>query len=120
MRGGAVVLVALGVTGCITHWETQQGPPALVVSRTTATEFRVTRKDGTRVNVDQAHVEGDSLIGRPGPVAAWPDTSARIAIPLAEIYSIAQQEADVAASVAIGTVVTLGIFLILLRGGVSQ
>ena len=114
-RRGALLL-ALASTGCISHWQAQQGPPALVVSRTTATEFRITRKDGTRVNIDRPHVEGDSLIGRVLPVGAWPDTAARVTIPLADIHSIAEKEADVAASVAIGTVITLGIMFLLYRG----
>lgn len=113
-RGALFLTVAL--TGCVSHWQAQQGPPALVVSRSTATDFRITRKDGTRVNVDRPRVEGDSLIGRLQPVGAWPDTSARIAIPLAEIQSIAEKEADVAASVAIGTAVTLGLIFLLYRG----
>jgi len=111
-----VLFLALASTGCISHWQAQQGPPALVVSRTTATEFRITRKDGTRVNVDRPRVEGDSLIGRLEPVGAWPDTSARIAIPLADIHSIAEKEADLAASVAIGTVISLGLLFLLYRG----
>jgi len=48
-----VLLLAFGLTGCINHWQPQQGPAALVVSRSTATEFRVTRTDGTQLTVDQ-------------------------------------------------------------------
>jgi len=110
-----IVLIALLQGGCVSHWESQQGPPALVVSRSTATEFRITRKNGTRVRVDRPHLEGDSLIGRLVPVAAWPDTSARVAIPLAEIHSIAEKEADVTASVAIGTVISIGLVFLLFR-----
>ena len=42
-----------------------------------------------------------------GPRAPWPDKPPRIAIPLSDIRSIAEKEADVAASVAVGTLVTL-------------
>jgi hypothetical protein len=104
------------LSGCVSHWQAQQGPPALVVSRSTATDFRITRKDGSRVKVDRPHVEGDSLIGRLIPVRAWPDTSARKAIPLGDIHAIAEKEADVAASVAIGTGITLGLLYLLYRG----
>jgi hypothetical protein len=110
-----VLLLALGSTGCITHWQSQQGPPALVVSRSTATEFRVTRTDGTRVEVDRPHVEGDSLIGTLPPHAPWPDKPERIAIPLQEIQSVAEKEPDLAASVTLGTVITLGIIFLLAR-----
>lgn len=116
MRRRGVLLLALALTACVSHWRTQDGPTALVVTRSTGTEFRVTRKNGTRVNVDRPQVEGDSLIGRLPPMGAWPDTSARFAIPLAEIHSIAEKEADLVASIAIGTVITLGIILLLFRG----
>ena len=111
----ALLLLVPGLAGCITHWQAQQGPPALVVSRTTATEFRITRKDGTRVYVDRPQVQGDSLVGRLAPLQAWPDTSALIAIPLAQVHSIAEKEADVAASVALGTIISLGIIVLLYR-----
>jgi len=115
----ASVLFLLGLTGCMTHWQPQAGPPTLVVNRSTATQFRVTRMDGTRVNVERPRVEGDSLIGSLQPRAPWPDKPARIAIPLSDIRSIAEKEADVAASVAVGTLVTLTIMVFMIRG-ISQ
>ena len=110
-----VLLLAFGLTGCINHWQPQQGPAALVVSRSTATEFRVTRTDGTQLTVDRPLVKGDSLIGRLEPTGAWPDTSARIAIPLAEIHSVAEKEANLPANVAVGVLVTLTILAAIFR-----
>ncbi len=113
MRASLLLLACL--TGCITHWQPQAGPPALVVNRSTATQFRVTRMDGSRVNVERPRVEGDSLIASLEPTAPWPDKPARIAIPLSDIQAIAEREADLPASVAVGTLVTLTIILVLFR-----
>lgn len=114
MRAGLLFL--LGLTGCMTHWQPQAGPPALVVNRSSATQFRVTRMDGARVNVERPRIEGDSLIGSLEPTGPWPDTPGRIAIPLSDIRSIAEREADLPANVAVGTLVTLTIILFLIRG----
>lgn len=107
------LLLLAGLTGCITHWQPQAGPPALVVNRSTAMQFRVTRTDGSRVNVERPRVEGDSLIGSLEPTGPWPDTPGRIAILLSDIQSTAEKEADVTASVAIGTLITLSVILAL-------
>ena len=120
MRAGLLLLI--GLAGCINHWQPQAGPPALVVNRSSATQFRVTRRDGSRVNVERPRIEGDSLTGSLEPTGPWPDTTGRIAIPLPDIRSIDEREPDVVASVAVGTVVTLVIMFALLRegGGLSQ
>jgi hypothetical protein len=114
MRSGFLLLI--GLTGCITHWQPQAGSPALVVNRSSATQFRVTRRDGSRVNVERPRIEGDSLIGSFEPAEPWPDMPGRIAIPLSDIQSIAEREADLPANVAVGTLVTLTIILFLIRG----
>lgn len=110
------LLLLAGLTGCITHWQPQAGPPTLVVNRSSATQFRVTRMDGARVNVERPRIEGDSLIGALEPNGPWPDTPGQIAIALADIRSIDEREPDIVASVAVGTVVTLTIMLALFRG----
>ena len=118
MRAGLLLLI--GLAGCINHWQPQAGPPALVVNRSSATQFRVTRRDGSRVNVERPRIEGDSLIGSLEPSEPWPDTPGRIAIPLSGIRSIDEEEPDVVASVAVGTLVTLTIMLAVFRAGLSQ
>lgn len=113
MRAGLLLLV--GLAGCITHWQPQAGPPTLVVNRSSATQFRVTRTDGSRVNVERPRIEGDSLIGSLEPTAPWPEQPGRIAIPLSDIHAIAEREPDLTASVAVGTLVTLTVILLLFR-----
>ena len=114
----ASLLLLLGLTGCVAHWQQQAGPPVLVVNRSSATQFRVTRKDGSRVNVGAApHRRADSLVGSLEPTAPWPERPGRIAIALSDIQSIAEREANLfAASVAIGTLVTVAVILLMFRG----
>lgn len=103
------------LAGCISHWETQVAPPALVVQVSTAHEYRITRSDGSRVTLFKPNVVGDSLVGRQSPVPAWPDTASRVAIGLTDIRSIAAKEPDVMASVAVGGAVTIVGFIMLFR-----
>lgn len=110
------LLFLLGLTGCITHWQPQSGPPTLVVNRTTGTQFRVTRIDGSRVTVERPRIEGDSLIGFLEPMGPWPDAPARFAIPLSDIRAMDEKEGDLVASVAVGTLITLTILVLMARG----
>ena len=112
----ANLLLLAGLTGCISHWQAQAGPPGVVVNRSSATQFRVTRSDGTRVIVERPRILGDSLIGSLEPTAPWPGKPARIAISLSDIQSIAQKEADVTASVVLGTLISLTLTVLLSRG----
>lgn len=111
----ARLLLLLGLTGCINHWQPQEGPPALIVNRSSAPQFRVMRKDGSRVTVEHGRVEGDSLIGSLEPGGAWPAPASRVAIPLSDIQSIDEKEPDIVASVALGALVTLTLLAVLTR-----
>lgn len=115
MRAHLILLLTL--TGCISHWQSQAGPPTLVVNRSSAAQLRVLRTDGRRLTVEHARIEGDSLIGSLEPDGPWPAPAPRIAIAVADIRSIDEQEPDLVASVAVGILVTLAVLVAVIRLG---
>ncbi len=97
-----------GLTGCMTHWQPQAGPPALVVNRSSATQFRVTRMDGSAGEGRAPPHRGrqpDRLSGADRTVAghARADRDRRY-----RTFDPSQNgKPDLPASVAVGTLVTL-------------
>jgi hypothetical protein len=59
-----LVLVGLASSSC-SHWQRQWIAPALVVERDHPTILRVTRTDGTRLEIMGPTIAGDSLVGTP-------------------------------------------------------
>jgi len=69
----ALAMVALLLGGCST-WRMQGQAPATAVSTTSPPpHVRITRQDGTGLEIYRAVVQGDSLIGV-GPAVSSPDT----------------------------------------------
>lgn len=71
----SLLLVGIASSSCAT-WRRQWISPALVVERDHPTVLRVTRVDGTRVELKQPTTVGDSLIG----ASANPSSRASVAL----------------------------------------
>jgi hypothetical protein len=73
----------LGAAGC-TSWKTQSAAPADAIA--SGDHVRVTRADGSTLELTRAAVSGDSLSGH-SPAAK--DSSSRTTVPLADVQSVA-------------------------------
>jgi hypothetical protein len=88
----AAMFIQLG--GCATPkhgWQTQQATPKQVITDQTPDRVRVTKVDGTRLEIWEPHIAGDSLAGRTLPEdAVWIVGTPRpemvpVSLPLEEI-----------------------------------
>ena len=73
----------LALAGC-TSWKTQSAAPADAIAP--GDHVRITRGDGSTLDLTKATVTGDSLSGHP---SAAKDSSSRTTIPLADVKSVA-------------------------------
>ncbi len=73
----------LALAGC-TSWKTQSAAPADAIAP--GDHVRVTRADGSTLELTRASVSGDSLSGHP---SAAKDSTSRTTIPLADVQSVA-------------------------------
>src|SRR4051812_45619088 len=71
--------------GCTT-WKTQSAAPADVVAKNTGSHVRITRSDGSTLELTNAAISGDSLSGHS---TAAKDSTSRTTIPLAGVQSVA-------------------------------
>jgi hypothetical protein len=76
--------LVLVLAGCTT-WKTQSAAPADVIADR-GDHVRVTRSDGSTLELTKATVSGDSLSGHS---SAAKDSTSRVTIPLAEVQSVA-------------------------------
>jgi len=72
--------VLLALTGCATKWEVQKAPAADVIKFSDGDAYLVTRASGTQVELREARVEHDSVIGVKKDEATGPAENARLAI----------------------------------------
>ncbi len=114
-RAVAVVLACLALGGCISRWEDQQVAPRTVLETSDASDYRVTRMNGSRVLVHRPAIMGDSLVGALSPLPAWPDMPTQVAIALDDIRLVAVKQTDVVASAGAGIGITLLAFYVLVR-----
>lgn len=111
-RRGACLLAMLLLAGCATKWEVQHAPAAEVIEFSDGDEYLVTRTSGAQVQLREAKVERDSLIGVETDDPTGPALNARRAIALTDIRSIAVRKPDgVAATFWIAAVGTLVVAL---------
>ncbi len=75
----------LVLAGC-TSWKTQSAPPAEVIAGSTGDHVRVTRFDGSILELTKAAVSADSLSGH---ALGSKDSLSRTTIPLADVQSVA-------------------------------
>lgn len=73
------------LAGCTT-WKTQSAAPADVIAAKSGSHVRVTRSDGSTLELTSAAITGDSLSGHS---TAAKDPTTRVVIPLAEVQSVA-------------------------------
>ena len=101
---GSLTLGALAA-GCTT-WRTQSAAPEHVIAARNPDRVRVTRPDGSTVEMIRPLITGDTLLGsRPG--SAVNDTLARLAIPLSDVRSVAVQQVSAGRTVLLLTGVGL-------------
>lgn len=91
------------LVGC-TRWQVQEASPELVVASEPSRAFLVKRTDGSQVQVREARIVSDSLVGVELDDPSEPVVSKRVAIPVADIKSLAVREADGVATTVLLTV----------------
>lgn len=91
------------LVGC-TRWQVQEASPASVVASEPSRAFLVKRTDGSQVQVREARIVSDSLVGVELDDPSGPVVSKRVAIPVADIKSLAVREADGVATTVLVTV----------------
>jgi hypothetical protein len=111
----ATLFVLLALTGCATKWEVQKAPAADVLKFSDGDACLVTRVSGAQVELREARVDHDSLIGVKKDEATGPAENARLAIALTDVRSIAVRKPD---GVATTFWVSLaGVFAVMLAFG---
>ncbi|MGE5759541.1 MAG: hypothetical protein ACM37V_04175 [Gemmatimonadota bacterium] len=91
-RATAALLLACYLPAC-TAWHTQSTPPQQVIATKQPRKLRVVRQDGSRIELQQPRIEGDSLVGTTG--VAKPGTLLpRVAIALADVKAVEVHEGD--------------------------
>ena len=89
VRNFTLVLTALALAGC-TSLYTHPGPPRTVVREIGSPNIvRLTDKRGREVQLANAHIEGDSLVGVRSLASGE-----RVAIAIADVVSVAVGEFD--------------------------
>jgi hypothetical protein len=81
----AVMVSLLSAAAC-TSWKTQSAAPADVMREETSDRVRITRSDGSMIELIHPVLSGDSLSGR---WANTKDTSSRVSIPISDVRSVA-------------------------------
>jgi hypothetical protein len=99
--------------GACQSWSAPQAPTPKVIGAT-AGFIQITRKDGWQVELQHAEIIGDSLTGV--LVGAHPD---RIAIPVAEIQSVAVRHMNARRTIVLGIGTIAVVSLVLLATAVA-
>jgi len=85
----ATALLGFLASACMT-WKTQPAAPEHVLAEKTRDRIRVTRPDGSTIELVHPLIAGDTLSGDLPGSSAW-DSTRRIAIPLSDVRSVAVQ-----------------------------
>lgn len=109
-RWTAFLLLTCFVPAC-TGWNTQQAAPQDVVATKHPKVIKVTRSDGTKIQISSPNIEGDSLIGLRAGKAPRDSLGARVAIALSDISQVAVQQTDAAKTVVLTAGVGLAVLL---------
>ena len=100
--------------GCITHWVAQKEPAPAAIAKAPEGQLRITRRDGSHVVLEQAVIEGGSLIGHLDGTESSTGPAMRATLPLADVTTISRREIDVGASVAVGLAASATTLFVLL------
>lgn len=104
-RTTAALLLACYLPAC-TAWHTQSATPQQVVATKQPRKLRVVRQDGSRIELLQPRIEGDSLVGTTG--VSKPGTPLpRVAIALADVKAVEVHEGDAGKTLVLVGVVGL-------------
>ena len=99
------LLVAIAGTGCVA-WRTQNVTPRQLLQERSPEVIRVTTRDSAGIVVHQPRIVADSLTGHPSPLAIQ-----RIAIPVADITSVATRYRHIGKSLIAGIAIVAGVSL---------
>jgi hypothetical protein len=110
-RWTALLALTCYLPAC-TGWKTQQAAPQDVVATKHPKTIRVTRSDGTQVEIASPSIEADSIIGVRAGSAPRDSLRARVAIALSDISQVAVQQTDAAKTVVLAAGVGLAVILV--------
>jgi len=85
-RSGIACLLLLAYLPACTSWHVGTPTPAQFVETQHPKRVRVTRSDGTKMELRTPMVQGDSLLGTAGE-----DTTRQVSLPLSDVRSVAVQ-----------------------------
>ena len=86
-RATAAILLACFLPAC-TGWRTQSATPEQVMTTKHPERVRITRQDGTRVELLQPVIEADSVTGRDAGASGPDSLKPRVAVALADIRTV--------------------------------
>lgn len=104
------LLATVVLSGCATKWEVQKAPAADVIKFSDDDDYLVTRTNGVQLQLRNARVEHDSLIGVEKDDPSGPSVNARRAIALTDVRSMAVRKPDGVATTF--WVATAGVFAV--------
>ena len=114
-RSGIACLLLLVYLPACTSWQVGTSTPAQFVQTEQPDRVRVTRADGTKMELRSPVVQGDSLVGTAGE-----DTTSHVSLLLSDVQSVAVQKVSAGKTtlaVAGGLVVVLVIAYLIDCGG---
>ena len=107
-----MLLLTLGAGACST-WQVRTAPVREAVAAPVP-RARVTLRDGARLQLWNARVEGDSLVGR------LTDDTTRTAFAVADVSVLETWEPSTAETVKMSVIVVLGVAVAIVKFGFSQ
>jgi len=81
-------------SGCASTWHTVEASPAAAMAAHGDGDVRVTRRDGSMVQLHQPVMSGDSIVGYEGPPWDQGGKATRQAIPLDAVRSVSVWKRD--------------------------
>lgn len=106
----ALLLLTCYVPAC-TGWKTQQAAPQDVVAKHPRA-IKVTRSDGTQIELTSPSIEADSLVGVRTGRAPSDSSQARVAVALSDVSQVAVEQTDVGKTVALVAGVGLAVVVV--------
>lgn len=110
-RWAALLSLTCYLPAC-TGWKTQQAAPQDVIATRHPQAIKVTRSDGTQIEIANPEMKADSLVGVRAGSAPGDSVRARVAIALPDISQVAVRQTDAARTVALAAGVGLAVILV--------
>jgi hypothetical protein len=102
-RNVGVIVLGTSLVGC-TSWRVQDVPPGELFQHKAPSRLQVSRGDSSKVVIDHPQLVGDSLIGE--------SHKKPVAVPLAEVQSVAVRKGDTGNTVGLIVGVTGALFIL--------